>query len=108
LSVGFNHNGEQVVATGVRTVSFYRINGCNLELKNGTGWGKTPADSVLCQTLSGQTLFTGTFLGEIISWTDSIIQTRISGHKGKINCIQSNREGNLLITGGADGNVIIW
>ena len=70
MSIGFNHSGDTVIATGVRSVSFFKINGNTIESKIGSGWGKTPADTVLCQTLAGQSLFTGTFLGEIISWTD--------------------------------------
>ena len=53
MSIGFNHLGDTVIATGVRTVSFFKINGNNLELKTGSGWGKTPADTVLCQALAG-------------------------------------------------------
>jgi WD40 repeat protein len=33
---------------------------------------------------------------------------RTSGHQGKINCINASKDGNAIITGGADGNVNFW
>lgn len=62
----------------------------------------------MCQMLANDTLFTGTFLGEIIAWTDSTMVMRTSGHKGKINCIHASKDGSLIVTGGADGNIITW
>lgn len=79
-----------------------------MESKPGSGWGKTPADTVMCQVLANDTLFTGTFLGELIGWTDSTIVFRMSEHKGKINCISASRDGSTIVTGGADGNVLLW
>ena len=108
MSLGFNGSGDTVIATCVRSVTFLKINGSILESKSGTGWGKTPADTVMCQVLANDTLFTGTFLGEIIAWTDSTIVMRTSGHKGKINCIHASKDGSLIVTGGADGNIITW
>jgi WD40 repeat protein len=108
MSLGFNNSGDTVIATCVRQVIFLKINGSTLESKSGSGWGKTPADTVMCQVLANSTLFTGTFLGEIIAWVDSTIATRISAHSGKINCIHASRDGSVIVTGGADGNVMTW
>ena len=111
MSLGFNGSGDTVIATCIRSVTFLKINGSTLESKSGTGWGKTPADTVLCQVLANDTLFTGTFLGEIIAWTDSTMVMRTSGHSGKINCIDAIKDncGNFgIVTGGADGNVNLW
>jgi len=52
MSLGFNSAGDTVIATKVGSVQFFKITGSNLESKFGTGWGKTPADTVLCQVLA--------------------------------------------------------
>jgi hypothetical protein len=68
MSLGFNDTGDAVVATCIKAVTFFLIKDGKLQAKNGTGWGNSGADTVMCQAVAGNTLFTGNFAGEIISW----------------------------------------
>ena len=108
MSLGFNNSGDTVIATCVRTVTFFKINGSTFETKIGLGWGSSPADTIMCQALAGNTLFTGSFTGEIISWTENSIANRIKGHGKKINSIYASKDGTTLVTGSGDGTVKTW
>jgi len=39
MSIGFNYNGDQIVATCVKDVLFYSWSNGKVTYKKGTGWG---------------------------------------------------------------------
>lgn len=69
LSMGFNPAGDTLVLTCVKDLIFIKWEADGLlKVQKGTGWGTNGADVVRSQAFVGQTLFTGTSKGEIISW----------------------------------------
>lgn len=108
MSLGWNATSDVVIATCVKQVVFFTFANGKLVHKNGTGWGATPADTVLCQATAGTNLFTGHLSGEIISWNGSSIAKRVKCHTKKVNCLYVNDAGNVLISGSHDGIVSTW
>jgi WD40 repeat protein len=107
MSLGFTPNGDGLVATCVKSVAFFNWTNGLIKGTRGTGWGTTPADTILCQAYVGNILFTGNHAGEIISWVGIGISKRVKSHAQKINAMFANAQGQL-ITGSSDGLVNVW
>ena len=105
LSLGFNAAGDQVIATCVKEVSFFSFANGAIKGQKGTGWGRTAAESVLCQAVCGNTVFTGGYSGDIITWNGRNLKARSKAHAGRVNCMYA--KGNMLASGGHDGKVIL-
>ena len=108
MSLGFNADSDQVVATCVKDVLFYSWKDAKLSIKKGSGWGTgaQSADTILSQAVVGNTVFTGNVAGEIISWNGQTIGKRTKAHDEKVNCLYAGT--NRLISGGGDGLVYTW
>lgn len=65
LSLGFNPQGIQLVATAVKEVVFFTFDGGLVKGKKGTGWTNNQ-QAVLCQAFLNDTLYTGLFDGSIL------------------------------------------
>jgi len=67
---------------------------------------------IMCvASLSGSTYAAGTSEGDILIFEKATLvakATLAKQHKKSINSIWSNESGNVLITGGSDGKVIVW
>jgi hypothetical protein len=48
MSLGWNATNDVVIATCVKAVVFFTFSHGKIVSKNGTGFGTTPADTVLC------------------------------------------------------------
>lgn len=88
-------------------MKFFTYNKGTIKGKNGTGWGKMKQQAVLCATYVNNKLATGTFSGTLLLWKGRSISKKIEAHKGPLNAIW-NRKSDGFITGGNDGNVIVW
>ena len=106
LSINFNPSGTMIVATCVKEISFMTFNGGQIKSQKGTGWGNKGPESVLTQAFVGDTLYTGSYTGDVISWNGRNLSKRTKGHEGRVNCMYAS--GNTLATGGHDGKVHIW
>ena len=106
LSININPAGNQIVATCVKELSFMTFANGVIKSKKGTGWGKKGPESVLCQTFVGDTLFTGSFTGDVIAWNGNSLGKRNKGHTARVNCLYS--KGNQVVSGSHDGKVIVW
>ena len=79
LSLGFNPQANQIVATCVKEVCFFSFDAGVIKCKKGTGW-KNNAQAVLCQAFVGDTLFTGLFDGSIVQWAGAGIKSSTKAH----------------------------
>lgn len=77
-----------------------------IQSKKGTGWGNKGAESVLCSAFVGNSLYTGSYSGDIIPWNGRTMGKRIKAHTARVNCMHTH--GNNLVSGGHDGKVIVW
>ena len=89
----------------MKEVSFFSFANGAIKGQKGTGWGRTAAESVLCQAVCGNTVFTGGYSGDIITWNGRNLKARSKAHAGRVNCMYA--KGNLLASGGHDGKVIV-
>jgi WD40 repeat protein len=106
LSLGFNTASNTIIATCVKEVSFFTFQNGKIKGSKGIGWGKTAAESVLCQASVGQTTFTGGYGGDIISWSGKNLGKRTKAHAGRVNALFA--QGNTLVSGGHDGKVNVY
>jgi WD40 repeat protein len=106
MSLGFSPIGDSLVATCIKEVRFFHWANGVIKSNLGSGWGKMPADAILCQAVVGDTLFTGSASGEIITWKGSSISSRQKIHEKKVNALYS--DGKTLVSGGADGKIHIF
>lgn len=107
-SMIFSPDEKELVGTCVKEVRFYDFSKGTVKGKTGTGWGKTPQQSVLCSAFIGSTLVTGTFSGQLLLWKGKSITKRVEAHKEACNAIWTRTAETGFITGGNDGLVIIW
>lgn len=107
-SMIFSPDEKELIGTCVKEVRFYEFSKGTVKGKTGTGWGKTPQQSVLCAAFIGSTLVTGTFSGQLLLWKGKSISKRVEAHKEACNAIWTRTAETGFITGGNDGLVIIW
>lgn len=63
-----------------------------LTTRKGTGWGVAVGEgpqTVLSAAYVGTTLFTGSFTGEIASWTGNAKGKGVKAHTGKVSSLYS-------------------
>lgn len=89
LSIGFNPQGNTIVVTCIKEVTFLTFANGVIKSQKGTGWGKKAAESVLTQAYVGDALFTGSYTGDIIQWNGRNLSKRTKAHEGRINCMHS-------------------
>ena len=107
MSLGFSPAANCLIATCVKSVAFFTWENGQIKGTRGSGWGKQPADTILCQAYIGNTLYTGNHGGEVISWAGSSVSKRVKSHAQKINAMFATEKGQL-ITGSSDGHVKVW
>lgn len=107
MSLSFSPNDDCLVATCVKSVLFFTWANGAIKSTKGTGWGKTPADTILCQAHIGSILYTGTLGSEIIIWQGTAISGRFKAHQNRVNCMFATDSGKLL-TGSHDNTVKVW
>jgi len=88
-------------------VNFYSFAKGIIKGRRGSGWQKPPG-AIPCQTFVEDTLFTGTHNGRIIEWSGHSVARETPAHAGPIYAMQSRATKRGLITGGKDGQVIVW
>lgn len=111
MSLAFNPAGDQLVSAGIREVNFHSWANGNITTKKGTGWGvgaEQGAQTILSTAFVGTTLFTGSFTGEIHSWTGPSKGKATKAHTSKVSSLYCKAGTQLLYSGGADGKVISW
>ena len=107
MSLAFSPNDDCLVATCVKSVLFFTWANGAIKSTKGTGWGKTAADTILCQAHIGSNLYTGTLGSEIIIWQGTAISGRFKAHQNRVNCMFATESGKLL-TGSHDNTVKVW
>lgn len=107
LSLGFNPAGNQLVATCVKEVNFYSFDNSLVKCKKGTGWTNN-MQSVLCQAFLGETLYTGLFDGNLVSWNGTAIKSTMKAHTDGVHALSTRPNQAGLISGGGDGIIIFW
>lgn len=108
LSIGFTPDSKtHLIVTGVREVNFVSFQGAALKTTKGSGLIDNPT-SVLCQAFVGSTLYTGLLTGEIAMWNGTSVKSIMKAHTEGCNSMYPTAGNQGLITGGGNGNIIIW
>ena len=62
----------------------------------------------MCQAWIGNTMYTGCYTGEIITWNGKAAGAKVKAHTGKCTAIFASTAGDSIISGGSDGKIILW
>jgi len=111
FNLTFNPTGDTLISMGVKEVNFHTFANGVITTKKGTGWGVSASEgpqTILSSAFVGTTLFTGSFTGEIASWTGTAKGKGVKAHTGKVSSLYSKPGTSLLLSGGQDGLIISW
>jgi microtubule-associated protein-like 6 len=100
-----------VIAACVKEVCFISAEGSSVKVIKGSGWGKnSPPETVMCIGFIETNVITGTFKGQLLVWKGKSLANTVQGHTAACTSIytRKNEKNKGLITGGADGLIIIW
>jgi len=107
LHCAFNASNNMVAIMCVREVNFANLSNGSLKLKRGTGQ-KGATQTFMTGEYLGNTLITGTFKGEIMTWSGTSFAKTIKAHSAGINTIYIRDNNSGFLTGGNDGLVLVW
>lgn len=77
---------------GIREVNFHSFTNGVITTKKGSGWGTGVGqgpETIIGAVFVGNTLFTGSHLGEISPWTGTAKGKGTKAHEGRVNTLFS-------------------
>jgi len=97
----------EFVTTGVKHVKFWTFAGINCTPKRGImGAGQFEAQICAAFAFVGKTCVTGSAKGSLVVWGGSSVSQKVPAHKSQVWVLYA--KGNILISGGQDGLLIVW
>jgi microtubule-associated protein-like 6 len=92
---------------GVKHISFWRVKGRSLNIKNGIFGKKARIQPVLCAaTITNGPVVTGTVSGHLYVFKGRKVEKVVLAHTSSVNSLYSTAKG--LVSGGKDGYVKLW
>lgn len=109
MTILFDPTEQMLIACAVKEVVFLNFQTGVIQPKKGTNWMKYGGQqTVLCGIYMGSTLITGVFNGSLLEWKGNSISQARKAHDGPCNALYSWRSTPGFISGGKDGQVIVW
>lgn len=107
LATTFLSNGTSIVTVGSKVIKFWNLSGSELTSKNGVFGRNGTIQTILCCVPCGSDCVTSQLDGSLYLWKGNQCTNQVKRHKGAVYALNSTSD-NGIISGGADGNIIIW
>ena len=92
-----------------RDIFYVSLMGQKMKLRKVTGFGKIKKEKNICiGFLKGFDLVVGTHVGHILGIKGGSVSQCVKGHAKIVYAMCSGLNNQMLITGGADGKVVVW
>ena len=108
LGVVFNNQSDTVALTCVKEVAFVSFAGGKFVRKKATGLRGDDLTSIMCAVYVNNTLVCGSFKGNLLTFAGSTFSKSIKAHTSCVNCITLRENNTGFITGGNDGQILIF
>lgn len=109
LDMCYNPNTSGWVTCGAKHIRFWKIQGRNVSATKGILGKLGKIQIFLCVVCFGENIVVGTQGGEIYLFGSHHLTKKIAAHEKAVNSLYCTKaESNKMISGGADGRVIVW
>ncbi|KAL4483877.1 hypothetical protein ABPG72_006252 [Tetrahymena utriculariae] len=107
LHLKFHPTEKLIIAACMKEVQFITYGGKEVKCQKGV-WGKQSPQAVMAVTFVNNDCITGMFNGNIFTWQGQTLGNVIKAHNGPCTSITNRKKGNGFITGGKNGDIMIW
>lgn len=107
LGMGFTADGNQVIGVAIKEVNFYTFKDGKIKGKKASFGKNTICAVPVCCTIDNS-VFAGTFQGNLYHFNGPSIKESIKAHEGVVNAMAPRENGKGMLSGGKDGKIIIW
>ena len=108
LGVCFNNQNDTVALTCVKEVNLITFAGGKFVKKKATGLKGEDLTSIMCAVFVNNTLVCGSFKGNLLTFVGASFSKSIKAHTSCVNCIILRENNTGFITGGNDGQILIF
>lgn len=104
------YDSDKLLTIGIKHIKFWSQAGGGFTSHRGLFGTLSKVENILCATYGkdGQTCYTGVGNGNVYVWRDQKLVKKIEAHKGPLNAIYALDGLSGFVTGGKDGQVILW
>jgi WD40 repeat protein len=95
------------VTVGRKHIKFWQIKLSSATAVNGV-WGSEDAEPLTACKFGGKVYYTGGERGNLAGWVNCVKKANCKAHEGAITALSFDNEKQVLISGGADGQVKLW
>lgn len=101
-------NDTEFMTCGLKHVKFYTVNGKNVKALRGTLETSQQSESFICGVYAGNLAVCGTHTGNLIPFNGTASGKSVQAHTGGVGTLCFIKSSNVLVSGGADGKVLLW
>ena len=99
---------QEAMTGGVNHITFWKVEGRNLEATKGVFGRKGKIQPLLCGVSVRRKPLTGTATGHFYLWSGCKIEKAIKAHDSSVNALFATAEGGFIVSGGKEGAVKLW
>jgi microtubule-associated protein-like 6 len=96
------------VTAGEKVIRFWTMEGSKLAVKKGILGKKGKIQEYTCVTHVGKDAVVGTKNGMLYHFSGNDLKNACEAHKNAVNVVSTFQNGQMLLSGGRDGNIHAW
>ena len=108
MMLQFDPTAKVLVAACVNEINFITYDGGVLKKTKGVFGSKFPPQTALSIAFIDSNAVMGLFKGQISLWKGNSMINNVDAHDGPVYTVCSRKKDKGVISGGKDGNIIIW